>query len=106
MKKILAFFLCCFMALSTAACSGEETENQGGAGSGANNESSQTTESTTESATESASESSEEESPLTQKPDDTQQSGPVSFEPVTAVDNDACSIVITGLEYDDIWAIR
>ncbi len=103
MKKILAFFLCCFMALSTAACSGEETENQGGAGSGANNESSQTTESTTESATESASESSEEESPLTQKPDDTQQSGPVSFEPVTAVDNDACSIVITGLEYDDVW---
>lgn len=99
MKKIIAFCLCCLMALSTAACSGDGTESQSNAGTGASSENSQKTESTTESATE----DSEKESNLTQKPDDTAQEGSVSFEPVTAVDNDACSIVITGLEYDDIW---
>lgn len=99
MKKIIAFCLCCLMTLSTAACSGDGTESQSNAGTGASSENSQKTESTTESATE----DSEKESNLTQKPDDTAQEGSVSFEPVTAVDNDACSIVITGLEYDDIW---
>lgn len=99
MKKIIAFCLCCLMALSTAACSGDGTESQSNAGTGASSENSQKTESTTESATE----DSEKESNLTQKPDSTAQEGSVSFDPVTAVDNDACSIVITGLTYSDIF---
>ncbi len=52
MKKIIAFCLCCLMALSTAACSGDGTESQSNAGTGASSENSQKTESTTESTTE------------------------------------------------------
>lgn len=87
MKRIATLFLVLAMLCSLAACGGETTNNNGGTnGNNSANNSDQTTSSTDESTT--GEENSKNE---------------ITFTEMVAVDNDECSIKITGIEADNMW---
>lgn len=77
MKKLYVFLLVAAMSFSITACGGEATESA--------------SESSTQSQT---AETEEEESEIHEE---------IIFEEMTAVDNEACSIVLTELEPDNMW---
>lgn len=77
MKKLYVFLLVAAMSFSITACGGETTEPA--------------SESSTQSQT---AETEEEESEIQEE---------IIFEEMTAVDNEACSIVLTELEPDNMW---
>lgn len=87
MKRIATLFLVLVMLCSLAACGGETTNNNGGTnGNNSSNNSDQTISSTDEPTT--GEENSKNE---------------ITFTEMVAVDNDECSIKITGIEADNMW---
>ncbi|MBP3480719.1 MAG: hypothetical protein J6K66_03865 [Clostridia bacterium] len=87
MKRIATLFLVLAMLCSLAACGGETTNNNGGTnGNNSVNNSDQTT-------------SSKDESTTGEK----NGKNEISFTEMVAVDNDECSIKITGIEADNMW---
>lgn len=91
MKKVLAALLALTMMLSLTAC-GE---------TGSDSETKETISSSESEGTSDEAESSTE--PVIEKESASVDPEPVAFEEISVVDNDECTITITGIEEDNMW---
>lgn len=85
-KKLLAMLLCGVMVVSLASC-GESAEESN---SPSQNEPQQTI-------------SNEPTQSDDQEPENHTPEGDITFSELVVVDNDECSVKITGVDPDDIW---
>lgn len=86
MKKLATLFLALLMLLSLAACGGEASSNAGKNGNDTPDNPGQST-------------SSQEEAAK----DDDGQENEITFTEMVAIDNEECTIKITGIEADNVW---